>query len=393
MMRDIWGLRAARPSRSHPLRDICGGVPAYTSEGSGEAPTRKTWRGGLCAIRTSTPSCVSWLGLPSPLVRHKNCRLNPLFTLARCHVVAEMLRDTESKTSIEGHKVDEVNDTALTRCQYIQNICLLFCYLCHVAFFNFVSARARQLPRDEDSEKFISVLGRYSSCSCTLFGLAILIMMLAVGPHNGWGLTVRVLYCCLIFFDSILQGFSGWLLNFFPSVKFWSLGDIAEYTTWEAYATCLALVWVSVRGTFKLASKRVSHKEKEAASYCEGSARVSDTDAKLRFKSFERKLNKVFHFVFLFNLLLHVFFVIKSYPDLVKSESFGKFTLYGCALMGTSFFQLVGLVCAMLCCSYILISEKEISPLYYCVGCISWITYLFLGCCQTFILSTVSLVG
>ncbi|AAS54122.1 AGL368Wp [Eremothecium gossypii ATCC 10895] len=377
MLRDIWGLRAARPSQSHRLRDICGGVPAHASDHSGQA---RAFSGEAC-------------NLP---VRHENCQLNLLFTLARCHVVSGMLRDIESNTSIEEHKVDEVKDNTLKRYQYRTAICLLFCYVCHVAFCNCVLARSLQLPQDKDSEELLDKLNGYAIFSCHAVGLITLTREPAERLMNRWKLTALALCSIyLVIFDPELLFVSGWLLNFFPSVKSWSLGNIAEYTTWEACAMCLVVAWVSVPAIFKLAFKRVPHKEKEAASSLECCDRVPGTDAESqddRISFLNGKLGKVFNVVFLFGLLHQVFLVVRSYLDLVKSESFGNSVLYSCALVAVSFLYLVALLSTLFCTFYMLTSKKIEGP-FISICFHLFCSYNFLYYCQRFIISTVSLVG
>ena len=304
-----------------------------------------------------------------------------------------MLREIESRPLIEKHKVDEVKDTSLKRFHYRLAISWLFFCVGHVAFCYLVLAIPRQLPQDEHVKEFTSVFEPYIFCSCIQFGLMILLMVPAGRLMKGWKFTALVL--CSIYplaIDPELLCVSGCLVNLFPSVKFGPLDAIAKHTTWEVRAMCLVVAWVSVPATFKLAFKRVLHKEKEAASSFEGSARVSDTDAELRFKSFERKLVMAVPFVFIFYYPLLVFMVVRSYLDLVKSESFGKSALYSRVLVETAFSCLGALRFTLLHTFFLLISKNMEGP-FLSIWTLSIYMYLFLKAYHSFILSTVRLVG
>ncbi|AAS54121.1 AGL369Wp [Eremothecium gossypii ATCC 10895] len=208
--------------------------------------------------------------------------------------------------------------------------------------------------------------------------------------RSKWKLKALVLCSIyLILIDPALLCASGLLLNLFPSVKSWSQDDITKYTFWEACAMCPFVACVPIPVIFKLAFKRVPHQEKEAASSLDGYDRVSGTDAEPQGNSFGWKLCKVFYIYCSLCSLAQAFLAISSYPDLVKSELFGKSTLYSRALVGTLFFQSVALLCSLFCNFYILNSGERRE--LYLAGAISLCSYNFLYICHDYIVVAVGL--
>ncbi|AEY98446.1 FAFR804Cp [Eremothecium gossypii FDAG1] len=316
-----------------------------------------------------------------------------------------MLRDTESKTSIEGHKVDEVNVTALKRYRYRTAICWLFCYVCHVAFCNCVLARARQLPRDEDSEEFTSVFEPYIFCGCMYFGLMAQTIAPAGRLMNGWKLTALALCSIyLIIFDPELLYVSGCLLNFFPSVKSWSLDAIAKYSIWEACVLYSIVAWVPVAANFILICKYVLAEERAMELSLGAYFDEPDNDAMLENESFSLKRARVVHnlkiikmavagILFIY-LLLQVFLFIIAYPASVLSEVSGKSGLYAYVLVGLLFATVVRLLSILFCICYILVTSNCIRFLSSMILFVYIVQSDFvMEVCCSFILSTVSLVG